>query len=259
MDTFYTDHWKQIEADRLERYEAMFQFRPELEPHLEALELKSSSRVLDFGCGPGFLSMEIARRTNGGVIGADLNEEFVARATERAANESLSNLTYVHLTGDSLPLEDKSVDRVLAKNVLEYVPDLDATLNELKRVIAPGGFLQITDSDWGFVIVEPWGKDRTDKFFKAASPAFKEPQIGRKASGALARVGYTDIKVRMQAGVDLNGWGMNVLANMMSYIRQFDTLPEAEVAAMKTELEEALENGSYMFVLPQFFIRAGVS
>ena len=157
---------------------------------------------------------------------------------------------------DSLPLPDASVDRALCKNVLEYVPDLAMTLAELKRVIKPSGYLQVVDSDWGFVIVEPWGKKRTDEFFEAASQAFKEPQIGRKLPGALRAAGFGKVSVKMLAGVDLKGRGINVLINMMSYIRQFDTLPEDELDKMLSELEQAKDNGNFMFVLPQFFIRA---
>ena len=39
MDTFYTDHWQTIEPERLDRYEQLFQFRPEQEPFVEALAL----------------------------------------------------------------------------------------------------------------------------------------------------------------------------------------------------------------------------
>ena len=51
-------------------------------------------------------------------------------------------------------------------------------------------YAHVIDSDWGFVLVEPWGKARTDAFFLAASPAFKEP-FTRHLSGraALAVIG----------------------------------------------------------------------
>ena len=60
----------------------------------------------------------------------------------------------------------------------------------------------------------------------------------------------------MITGVDLSGSGLNVLTNMMSYILQFDTRSETELSAMMKELEEAIENGDYMFVLPQFLVSA---
>ena len=83
MDTFYTDHWKTIEPERLSRYEQLFGFRPEQEPFIEALALSNATSVLDFGCGPGFMAEEIASRTTGRVVGVDLNKAFISGAQSR--------------------------------------------------------------------------------------------------------------------------------------------------------------------------------
>ncbi len=255
MSTFYQDHWVSIEEERLQRYDQMFQFRArEQEPILTALSLAGAGSVLDFGCGPGYMTEEIAGRVDGSVVGFDLNAEFVKRATDRTGD--VTNLSYVNITGESLPAEDATFDRVLVKNVLEYVPDINAVLGELLRVMQPGGQILIVDSDWGFVIVEPWGKQVTDAFFEAAAAAFKEPYIGRKVSGALSTAGFSDVRVKMMAAVDLKGWGLNVLNNMRSYILQFGTMAEADLDAMFAELDRGLEDGTFMFVLPQFYVTA---
>ena len=59
--TFYTDHWKVIEAERLARYEQMFVWRPEQARLLEPAGIATGQRVLDLGCGPGFLSLALGR------------------------------------------------------------------------------------------------------------------------------------------------------------------------------------------------------
>ena len=253
MDTFYTDHWVQIEPERLDRYEQLFQFRPEQEPFIEALALSGESSVLDFGCGPGYMAQEIASRTSANVFGVDLNEEFMARAQAR---NSVKNLSFHHLSGDELPRGIEKIDRVFVKNVLEYVPDLEGTVARLHGVLGDAGRMVVVDSDWGFVLVEPWGKDRTDRFFAAASAAFREPHIGRKLPGVLARTGFTDVSVRVIAGVDLKGRGISVLQNMVSYIREFGTMNDAELQAYMDDLQTALDNGSFMFILPQFVVTA---
>ena len=53
-DTFYTDHWRDIEDDRIARYEQMFQWRDGQAVLLEGAELAPGQRVLDLGSGPGF-------------------------------------------------------------------------------------------------------------------------------------------------------------------------------------------------------------
>lgn len=253
MNTFYTDHWKDIEPERIERYEQMFQFRAEQEPFLAALNLETAARVLDFGCGPGFMSEAIAARTNARIIGADLNAEFITRASAR---RQAGNLDFVHLSGQPLVDAVGLVDRLFCKNVLEYVPDVNETLSDFFQVLEPGGEILIIDSDWGFVLVEPWGKARTDALFEAAAGAFNERFIGRRLPGLMTLAGFTDVQVRVLAGVDRQGRGKGVLMNMMSYVRTFENLPEKELEDLLVELDRGLEDNSYMFILPQFLVSA---
>lgn len=236
------------------RYEEMLVYRPQHAPMIEPLGIVEGHTVVDFGCGPGFVAMEFARRVGsaGKVIGLDINAQFVQRAAARAAEAQISNLEFVHLPDDTVPLAAGSVDRLFCKNVLEYVPDASATIAQQYDLLKPGGRIQLMDSDWGFVIVEPWGKQLTDEFFEAAGGAFKEPYIGRKLYGLLNDAGFENVEVRMAASPDVVGGGMLVLVNMVSYIRTFDAMSEARVGKMMDELQTAITDGRYLFVLPQF-------
>ena len=251
METYYSDHWKTIEPERLARYEEFFQFRPEQEPFLAALNLEGARRVLDFGCGPGFMAAEIARRISGEVVGADLNRDFIDRAAER---ESADNLQFVHLAGEGDQANLGRFDRLVCKNVLEYVPDAAASVAGFYDLLEPGGEILLIDSDWGFVLVEPWGKQRTDDFFAAAAGAFNERFIGRKLSGLLSKAGFTDVQVKILAGADLKGRGIGVLMNMVSYIKSLSTMDLNEAQAMLKEVEMAVDTGEFLFVLPEFLV-----
>lgn len=258
-DNYYRDHWLAIEPERLARYEAMFQWRPEQEDLLSALDLRQGMTVLDYGCGPGFLSMEMATRVGPGgqVTGLDINEEFVSRANARAKESGLAGqLEFRTLVDQRLPVDASSVDRVLCKNVLEYVANARDTLHSIRNCMKPGARILIVDSDWGFVIVEPWGRDRVERFFKAASPAFKEPYIGRKLLGLLNEAGLSDAEMRVSAVADTKGTTLGLLTNMCSYIKTFNGLDSRTVADMMQELDDAIESGHYLFVLPQFLVTA---
>ncbi len=254
--TFYTDHWKHIEEERLARYEQMFVWRAEQMRLLEPAGIASGHRVVDLGCGPGFLSLAVAEIVGaaGAVHGVDINARFVADATRRATERGLAHATFHHVADATLPFDSASIDVVVAKNVLEYVPDLRATLAEAVRVLAPGGRLHAIDSDWGFVIVEPWGKATVDRFFAAAAPAFREPHIGRKLPAAFHAAGLSDIQVRVVPIVDRSGAMLSVLRNMRSYIRTFATLPDDEVDALLIAAERGVANKTYMACLPQFLV-----
>ena len=253
-NTFYADHWREIDDERVARYERMFVWREGHVALVAPLELRPGSRVLDYGCGPGFVTEGMARIVGptGRAYGVDLNTSFVANASNR--NSGSDNISFHLVDGDRIPLDDATVDRLLCKNVLEYVPDVQTTLAEFRRVLEPGGRLLLIDSDWGFVAVEPWGRDRTRRFFEAAAPAFREPEIGRKLRTHVLNAGFDDVDVRVQAGVDTEGGSLLVLRNMASYASAFDATSADEVDAMLAEAQAAIDADRYLFCLPQFLV-----
>jgi ubiquinone/menaquinone biosynthesis C-methylase UbiE len=254
---YFEDHWREIDSERLDRYELMLAWRPEHDVLIAPARIEAGQTVLDFGSGPGHLAMELGGRVGAGghVHGVDLNADFVARSRRRAEEAGLADrLSFHHVTGKELPLEDGSIDRVICKNVLEYVPDLDATLRELRRVQPEGALLHAIDSDWSFVVVEPWSPQVVGEFFGAAAHAFREPNIGRKLRAALLRAGYRDIQVAVQPIIDTTGLTRVLLQNMAAYIREFETLPAERIDAFLSQAGEAVERGDYLFVLPQFLV-----
>ena len=253
-NTFYADHWREIDDERVARYERMFVWREGHEALLAPLDLRRGSRVLDYGCGPGFVTEGMAGivGSKGRAHGVDLNASFVTKASNR--NSGSANISFHQVEGDRIPLDDATVDRLLCKNVLEYVPDVQTTLAEFHRVLEPGGRLLLIDSDWGFVAVEPWGRERTRRFFDAAAPAFREPEIGRKLRVHVLEAGFEDVDVRVQAGVDTEGGSLLVLRNMASYASTFDAFSADEIDAMLAEAQAAVEADRYLFCLPQFLV-----
>lgn len=253
-DTYYSDHWRHIEDERIARYERMFEWRDGQAALLAPAELAPGQQVLDFGSGPGFMALALADMVGpyGHVFGVDINARFVADASQRASGRN--NVTFHHVTGTAIPLADDAVDRAICKNVLEYVPDVDATLAELRRVLTPGGRVHIIDSDWGFVVAQPWSAAEVARFFQAAAVAFKEPHIGRKAPALLAKHGFVDVEVGILAGADRQGRALSVLRNMGSYIAARATMPADEADVLMRRAENAVKEGTFLFALPQFLV-----
>lgn len=255
-DTYYRDHWVEVEPERMARYEAMFQWRDGHWPLIAPAEIGEGLTVVDFGCGPGGLALELARRvgTEGRVIGLDINPDFLERTRLLAADAGLTDrLETRHLEDDRIPLEDGSVDRVLCKNVLEYVPDPQQSITEFHRVLRPGGIAHVSDSDWGTVIFEPGG-EHFARIMSAANIAFSTPLIGRRLYGFFREAGFQDVQVQLLATADTSGALAPVFRNMASYARTSGQLDDAEIEAFLTLLDRSIEEETFFALLPQFLV-----
>jgi ubiquinone/menaquinone biosynthesis C-methylase UbiE len=256
-ETYYRDHWVDIEPERLERYDEMFQWRPEMEPLLEPACIVPGLSVVDYGCGPGALTVELADRigAHGRVHAVDLNAELLEMARRRADDARLEeHITFHHITEDSIPLADDSVDRVVCKNVLEYVDDLGATLSDFRRVTRTGGLVHAIDSDWGMLTVEPLGAERMSELFAAASAAYREPLVGRKLYGAMRTAGFREVKVRIITGADTRGYLSFVVKNMTSYATELGAYDSAKAEELLADLDKAIADETWLAVLPQFLV-----
>jgi len=138
------DDFLEREVQRVELH------RQSLTPLLERY-VGRARRVLDFGCGTGGTTVAMALSDLGAdrIIGVDANPDVIASARVRGAGHGLSApaLRFEHLVaGSPLPFEDGSFDLVVTVSVMEFVTraaDRSAVAAELRRVVAPGGFLYI--------------------------------------------------------------------------------------------------------------------
>jgi arsenite methyltransferase len=103
--------------------------------------------VLDLGCGAGTDLLIAAQMTGPGgrAVGVDMTPAMLERAAASAAEMGLGNVELHESLIESLPLADASVDVVISNGVLDLVPDKDAVLDEIDRVLRPGGRLQLAD------------------------------------------------------------------------------------------------------------------
>lgn len=103
--------------------------------YMFAVRLAGGKRVLDAGCGAGYGSAELAR-VAASVIGADIASEAVAFARGEYSNP---NLSFEQASCTALPHPDGSFDLVVAFEVIEHLTDWRGFLQEVRRLLAPGG------------------------------------------------------------------------------------------------------------------------
>ncbi|MBA2568044.1 MAG: methyltransferase domain-containing protein [Actinobacteria bacterium] len=109
--------------------------------------LELGERVLDVGCGAGTDSLVAAQMIapDGRVTGIDMTPQMLANARRAAAEMGLDNVEFIESEAEQLPFPDESFDVVISNGVIDLIPDKDAEFSELRRVLRPGGRIQLAD------------------------------------------------------------------------------------------------------------------
>lgn len=107
---------------------------------LRAAELRPGERVLDVGCGTGIVGRLAAEAvgSGGSVTGLDVEPGMLAVARAAAGK---AEIEWIEASAESIPLPDESVDVVVCQMSLQFVPDRPRALEEMRRVLVPGGRL----------------------------------------------------------------------------------------------------------------------
>jgi ubiquinone/menaquinone biosynthesis C-methylase UbiE len=111
--------------------------------------LTTTDRLLDVGCGPGTISMDLAQRLpEGHVVGIDSSSEVIALAQEAAVSQRVHNVEFAVEDIYGLPYEDDTFDVVHAHQVLQHLGRPVDALKEMQRVCRPGGLVAARDADY---------------------------------------------------------------------------------------------------------------
>ena len=111
---------------------------------LEALAPLSGERVLEVGPGTGYYSLPVADRLGDGSLDIfDIQQEMLDHVMRAAAKRGVANITPTLGDAQHLPYEDATFDAAFLVTVLGEIPDQDAALHELARVLKPGGRLVV--------------------------------------------------------------------------------------------------------------------
>lgn len=155
--------------------------------------LRPGFRVLDAGCGPGTITLGLARRVSPGrVIGIDIEDSQFASAREQAERECMS-LEFRKASIYELPFESESFDAVFSHAVLQHLSDPIAALAELRRVLKRGGVTGIRAGDAGGILIDAQTEGATQGLAAYLAKREKDggdPNVGRKLGRILREAGF---------------------------------------------------------------------
>ncbi|MBA3534756.1 MAG: methyltransferase domain-containing protein [Ardenticatenales bacterium] len=146
----YLPGYEAAEQHRMSRRTAQ-QAAAFLLPHL-----RSGMALLDCGCGPGSIAIDLAELVAPGmVVGLDIEMRQIEFAREQAARRGVDNIRFEQGSVYKLPFPDGAFDVVWSHAVLKHLSDPLAILKEFRRVLRSDGMVAISDLDWGSLLWEP--------------------------------------------------------------------------------------------------------
>jgi len=165
--------------------------------------LRLDARVLDVGCGPGTITVDLAGRVpDGEVTGIDASADVLAQARQEAERRGRDNVRFE--TGDvyRLGFPDGAFEVVHAHQVLQHLTDPVAALREMRRVCRPGGLVAARDGDYGGIFwfpAEPGLTEWQGLYRKVARAIGGEPDAGRHMHAWARQAGFTTVEATASA------------------------------------------------------------
>jgi SAM-dependent methyltransferase len=239
--------------------------RPWGEAVLATVAAAAGERVLDVGCGTGWMTRTAARATGDGhALGVDISEMLVARAAAKADEEGIPNVAFTVADAQVHPFEADSLDVAISRFGIMFFADPVAAFANFGRALAPGGRLafacwqEMAHNHW---ILVPFGA-MTAEVGRPESPppdapgpwSLADPDRVRSVLGA---AGFTGVGLET---VDAPMWLGDTVDEACDFIRASNNArmllegqdPEAAaraLAALRTALE-GLEMSDEGLVLP---------
>lgn len=160
--------------------------------------LQPGQRVLDFGCGPGTISVGLAKAIEPGELhGVDVKQAQIDLARSVATAGGHTNATFHVGDVTDLPFDDDYFDIAHGHSILTYVPDTQAVLAEVLRVLKPGGLISVREGIIGSSFVAPHFEVLGDAWITFAELITADdghPHIGRDLKRHLFEAGFTDLR-----------------------------------------------------------------
>jgi SAM-dependent methyltransferase len=246
-------------ARQLERLYLTSDIAAQRSETIKLLSLRRGERVLDVGCGPGFLCEGIAEIVGrgGAVTGIDISGDLIALCKRRNPPAWLS-----YSVGDATEIDqhDASFDVVACTQVAEYVPDVDRVVYEAFRVLRPGGRAVFVATDWDAVV---WHSDRPDRMavvMKSWEAHCAHPHLPRSLAGRLASAGFRCDGASVFPILNLQWHDDTYSKGLAGLIRDFvgrsNDVPSADLRDWYEELAQLSASGRYFFSSNRYIFRA---
>jgi ubiquinone/menaquinone biosynthesis C-methylase UbiE len=159
--------------DAYDRYLAAALFEPWAELLLDTVVVGEGAEVLDVASGTGVVARAAVRRVgaSGRIVASDFSPAMLARSAAVELPAGSAPLEFVEASADALPFTDGAFDVVLCQQGLQFFPQQQAAVDEMRRVLRPGGVAGIAVWAHGHPL-EPFGVYCEELVAVGAQPPF---------------------------------------------------------------------------------------
>ena len=183
----------------VDHYERLWssQLKPAQDRLIELTHLAQGAQVLEISCGTGLVTWPLAEIVgpHGRVLATDISERMVARTGAEAARRGLAQVSCRRVGAEAIDEADESFDVVVCALGLMYVPEVATALNEMHRVLVPGG--RVVVAVWGARAHCGWAEVFPIVESRVASdvcPMFFQLGTGDTLVELLARAGFEALR-----------------------------------------------------------------
>jgi len=224
---------------------------------LRLLALTPGERVIDIGCGPGFLGEDMAAAvgTDGSVLGIDVSADFVGLAARRSMHENAA-----YRIGDATDVDapDGAFDVAVCTQVAEYIPDVDAAVAEAFRVLRPGGRALFVATDWDTLVWHSDAPDRMRTVLAGWETHCAHPRLPRTLAPRLRNAGFADVAAHVFPILNLDWNDDTYSKGLTAMVETFHAAAEGEtdLAGWAAEFPKLSAEGRYFFSIERFIFLA---
>ncbi|WP_292530619.1 methyltransferase domain-containing protein [Methylocystis sp.] len=214
----------EAEQARLDSQSAVL--APVTQAQLDRLGIKPGERVIDLGCGPGYVLSLLAERVGpgGSVIGLERDARFASLARRYVAERALSQVEVIEGDAFDTGQPRASFDGAHMRLVLVNVPDPQRIVREMASLVRPGGWVASFEADLLSLNCDPPSAEwiRLLDAYKAYSDAQGiDLCIGRRTHSLFRAAGVTDIHVEAVAYVSsARNPGRLILLDFVNNVRE---------------------------------------
>ena len=227
---------------------------------LDGMRLVPGERVLDVGIGPGYLVVEMAQRVgaSGQVHGIDISDSMVAMAQRRCAD--LPNVSL--WVGDAHHLRDESLshDVVACIQVLEYLAQPVTALQEIRRVLRPGGRVAIMATDWDSCVWHGPDPALTARIIDVWNEHCTDPHLPNTLGPKLRASGFSLAGCRvvpiLSIGSHEGTYSDGMIELIGNYVSGRTGISPEQVSRWAEGLREMGRRGEYFFSLNRYLFLA---